>query len=139
MNKINCILLVDDNPGDNFFNSLMIEEAGISNTIRIVQDGREALSYFEKIKENSLSEYYPKPDMVFLDINMPMMNGFEFLQEFQKLDEAIKAKVVIMLTTSADPEEKESALALKDVKEYITKPLDTEILKDLVSKYFNGN
>ena len=139
MKKINCVLLIDDNPGDNFFNSIIIEEADISETIRIAEDGKQALSYLKKVKENGKEETYPKPDMIFLDINMPMMNGFEFLREFEKLDEAVKSKVLVMLTTSDDPDERDAALASKDVKEFITKPLDADVLNLLMEKYFNGN
>lgn len=139
MKKINCVLLVDDNPGDNYFNKIIIEEAEVCEIIRTANDGTQALSYLTQAGELGQEESYPKPDMIFLDINMPGMDGFEFLRQFERLDENLKSKVIIMLTTSNDPEEKKEALATKIVKEYITKPLDNATLVNLITKYFNNN
>jgi CheY-like chemotaxis protein len=139
MKKINCVLLIDDNPGDNYFNSIIIEEAAICENIKTANDGEQALLYLTKTAEVGQAELYPKPDMIFLDVNMPRMDGFEFLSRFEKLDENLKSKVIVMLTTLNDPEEKEKVLALGIVKEYITKPLDNEILRELITKYFSNN
>ncbi len=139
MKKINCVLLVDDNPGDIYFNTIILEEAGICENIKTANDGEQALLYLTKTREFGQEQSFPKPDMIFLDINMPRMNGFEFLRQFEKLDENLKTKVIILLTTSDDPEEKKEALALENVKEYITKPLDDTIINELLEKYFNNN
>jgi len=137
MKKINCILLIDDSSADNEFHTIKIRKAQVCNHIQVAVDGLKALSYIIKSGEQSQSESFPKPDLIFLDINMPGMNGFEFLEEYKKLDEKLKSKVVIiMLTTSLNPDDQKRAMDNKDVTEFQNKPLSVEILQETVEKYF---
>jgi len=82
--KLNCILLVDDDPEDNFFHQIIINEMKIVKNIDTVRNGIEEIAYFKK--ENQIP-----PNLIFLDINMPKMNGWEFLEEFNNLNAAQKA------------------------------------------------
>ncbi len=137
MKKINCILLVDDNNADNVYHKIIITEADVCNYIRAVTNGREALDYIIKSGEPNQTESFPKPDIIYLDINMPGMNGFEFLEEYKKLDEKLKSKVlIIMLTTSLNPDDRERALTFKEVTEFQNKPITVEILHETIKKYF---
>ncbi len=137
MKKINCTLLIDDNPGDNVYHKIIIEEAGICNNIKVATDGIKGLEYLENSAKPEKQTDYPKPDLILLDINMPRMNGFEFLEKYQKLDEKIKSNTVIgMLTTSLDPHDHEKAKIYKCVVDYFQKPLTTELVKETVEKYF---
>ena len=137
MKKINCILLIDDNPADNEFHKRKIMKADVCNHIHIVTIAREALNYLIKAGEPTESEYFPKPDLIYLDINMPGMNGFEFLKEYKKLDPELKSKaVIIMLSTSLNPDDRERANANKEVTEFQNKPLTVEILHETIEKYF---
>lgn len=136
MKKVNCILLVDDNYADNVFHKIQIIEADICNQIKVVTNGREALDYVIKSGESNQSKEFPKPDIIFLDINMPDMNGFEFLEEYHKLDEMLKAKIVIiMLSTSLNPNDKTKAIAFKEVTGFQNKPLTVKILHETVERY----
>ena len=76
MKKINCILLVDDNPADNYYNRYIINELDVCNYIQIVVNGLEALEYLRKTTDQHQEGSFPRPDIIFLDINMPCMNGF---------------------------------------------------------------
>lgn len=137
MKKINCILLVDDDESDNFFHSLTINDADICHQIKVVTDGRHALDYIIKSADPTLTHEYPKPDLIFLDINMPRVDGFEFLQEYNKLDEDLKSGIVItMLTTSLNPYDRERAKESQLVMEFKNKPLTEEMLQEIVEKYF---
>jgi len=137
MKKINCILLVDDNPADNVYHRLTIIESGICDQIKVAVNGREALDYIIRSGQPGSSEEFPKPDLIYLDIKMPGMNGFEFLEEYHKLDEKLRSSIVIvMLTISLNPEDKKRALANKEVREFQNKPLTVEILRETVEKYF---
>lgn len=137
MKKVNCILLIDDNQSDNHFHEIIIKEADASNQIKIVTDGQSALDYIIKSGEPNQSESFPKPDIIYLDINMPGMNGFDFLEKYKKIDEKLKAKIVIiMLTTSLNPDDKIKATTYKEVKEFQNKPLTVEVLHETVEKYF---
>ena len=137
MKRINCILLVDDNPADNEFHTIKIRDANICNHIKVAIDGPKALSYIIKSGEEGENESFPKPDLIFLDINMPGMNGFEFLEEYKKLDERLKSKVVIiMLTTSLNPDDEKLAMNNKDVTDFHNKPLNAKLLQETIEKYF---
>jgi CheY-like chemotaxis protein len=126
-------MLVDDNQTDNYFHIREIKKTKLAITIIEKSSGLEALEYLKSDKENKTMD----PDLIFLDINMPCMNGWEFLQEYALLDEEWKSDVtIIILTTSANPEYITKAKSLKIVTDYITKPLTKEILEDINNRYF---
>ena len=76
-----------------------------------------------------------KPNLIFLDINMPAMNGWEFIEEFKKLDPVFTEDIkIVLLTTSNNPEDFERSKQIELVSEYINKPLSKEILEDLTTK-----
>jgi CheY-like chemotaxis protein len=137
MKRINCILLIDDNPADNYYHDFIIKETGMCNIIKVALNGIEALSYLKKSSEISQPELFPAPDILFLDINMPRMNGFEFLKEYEKLDNKLKSFIqVIVLTSSPNPDDQKKALAFTDVKEFHVKPLSIELLEEIIERYF---
>lgn len=87
--KVKCILLIDDDEPTNFLHKIVISDSGRAEKVVEVQSGFEALDYLEKMEDGK----YPQPDLIFLDINMPAMNGWEFLEEYDKLDEGKKVKL----------------------------------------------
>lgn len=128
--KLNCILLVDDDPDDNFFHQRIINKMKITNKIEVAKNGIEALEYFKK--DNQVI-----PELIFLDINMPKMNGWEFLEEYKNLDPNQKARITIMmLTTSANPDDIKRANEIEDVTGIKTKPLSVEMLTEILSNHF---
>ncbi len=137
MKKINCILLVDDNLADNEYHKIIIKEAEVCDNVKIATNGRKALDYIIKSGEPGQEKEFPKPDLIYLDINMPGMNGFEFLEEYHKLDEKMKSKIlIIMLTTSLNPDDQKKTKDIKEVSNFQNKPLTVEMLQDVTSKYF---
>ncbi len=136
MEKVNCILLVDDNPADNEIHKLKIIRANLCNHIKMVNSAAEALDYLTQSGNPDLSEQYPRPDIIFLDINMPGMNGFDFLEKYKELNERLKSKIVIiMLSVSLDPENEKKASESKEITEFMNKPLEIENLKMIIEKY----
>ena len=128
--KLNCILLVDDDPDDNFYHQIIINEMNIVNHIDIVINGIEAIAYLKK--ENQIP-----PEIIFLDINMPKMNGWEFLEQYKHLNIAQKAKVlIVILTTSANPDHIKRAKEIQDVTGYETKPLTKELMMEILQQHF---
>jgi len=98
MKKINCVLLIDDNPAENNFNKIIIEETNITDTIRIAENGLSALSF--------LKETIDFPELIILDLYIPKMNGWEFIEEYRKLPDAKKANTVLMiLSNSSNPDD----------------------------------
>ncbi|AKD55575.1 response regulator [Spirosoma radiotolerans] len=131
---IHCILLIDDDPDDNFIHQLIIDESDQCDQVRVVTSGTQALTY---LQETSHPEY-SKPDVLFVDINMPGMNGFEFLAEYQQLDAPLKGQVVVvMLTTSISMLDRQRANALPEINMFRSKPLTTTLLNELVATYFS--
>ena len=128
--KLECILLVDDSHEDNRYHQIIIQEMDIVNRIDFAFNGQEALAYLKK-------ENQTPPELIFLDINMPRMNGWEFLEEYKSLDPMQKAKVVIMiLTTSANPDDIKKAKEIEDVTGFETKPLTREIMTEILNQHF---
>ena len=128
--KLNCILLVDDDPDDNFFHQRIINKMNITYSIAIAKNGVEALEYLRK--DNQVI-----PELIFLDINMPMVNGWEFLDEYKNLDPKQKAPITIMmLTTSANPDDIKRANEIEDVTGIKTKPLSVEMLNEILANHF---
>jgi CheY-like chemotaxis protein len=130
--KLKHLLLVDDDPTTNFFNRHLIGRMGLFDEIHEAANGQIAL---EKIRE--LHERGESPDMILLDINMPIMNGFEFLDKYSEFDEKMKTSVVVcMLTTSLAKEDLEKSKEYSVLSDYIDKPLYEEKMKALILKYF---
>jgi len=133
-NQLKCIMLVDDNPDDNFFHEREIKKANASTVVIEKNTGMEALEYLKSKKANSDM----LPDLIFLDINMPGMNGWDFLQEYELLDKKLQSsEIIIMLTTSDNADDVARAKAWSFVADYIAKPLTEEIMKGIIKKYFN--
>jgi len=128
--KLNCILLVDDDSEDNIYHKIILKNMDIVNCIDVVVNGVEALAYLNK--ENQIP-----PELIFLDLNMPKMNGWEFLEQYKYLDDKQKARIVIMiLTTSANPDHIKKAKEIKEVTGFETKPLTKEIMTEILNKHF---
>lgn len=125
--KINLCLIEDDNI-QQFVVSKMVEKYAIADDIIPFYNGEEAIAYFKKIaKSNKL------PDVIFLDINMPIMDGWEFLTEFEKIKDQFNKEIpVFMLTSSLNTSDESKAQTFESVKGYITKPCKGENIKNLV-------
>lgn len=133
--KLHCILSIDDDEPTNFFVQMILEESGLAKHVKVLQSGSEALEYFRMSNQPGNEETHPFPDLVFLDINMPAMNGWEFLAEYKKLNISRKA-IIVMLTTSLFPEDKIRAINMPEISGFEHKPLTTEMVTSVIEKYF---
>ncbi len=134
--KLNSILLVDDDEDCNFFHKRLIKRMDITDEIQVALDGEEALNYLKSAKNGQ----HPQPAIIFLDINMPKVDGWEFLEEYEKLDEVQKAKVVlIMLTTSLNPDDMERAEKNPLVHDYFNKYLDADRIFKIIESHFSDH
>ena len=132
--KLNCILLIDDDDSANFLSELVIRKTNCTEKVVAVQSGNAALEYL-KSKENGV---HPKPDLIFLDINMPGMNGWEFLEAYDELEFEQKGKiVVVMLTTSTNPDDIAKAKSIGGINDFSHKPMTTEMLNKVLLNYFS--
>jgi CheY-like chemotaxis protein len=131
--KYYAVMLVDDNEIDNLINQKMIEASNICDHIFIHSGAKSAIEFLkniEKLAQGPVDLYLP--EIIFLDIDMPLMDGFQFLDEFERLSESIKKQCkVVMLTSSLNPQYMNRAKKNQFVLKYINKPLTQENLKKL--------
>jgi len=130
-NKLNCIMLIDDDDDDNYFHQIIIDKMNITKHIEVALNGEEALNYLKK-------ENKTHPEIIFLDINMPKMNGWEFMEIYKELRTDQKANVVVMmLTTSENPEDRKRAELYHEIIGFNSKPLTEELLAEILVKHFS--
>jgi len=123
--KFDRVLLIDDNDIDNFINERMITTNSFSKGVIVKNSGESALQY---LKENADNESN-LPRIIFLDLNMPVMDGFAFLSEFEKLPDSVKKNCkVIVLSSSISPEDINRASTNPFVVKYVNKPLNEKYL-----------
>ena len=131
--RLNWVLIIDDDDASNFFTRMVLEESGYIRNIQIAESGTEALEYLKTAKKHN----DVLPDLIFLDINMPGMNGWEFIEEYKKLDKELQSKIiVVMLATSDNPDHEMLAKTHNVVAGFRTKPLTQDMLENIMSKYF---
>jgi len=129
--KFKSVMLIDDNEIDNLINQKMLEAANIADTILMHTGAKGALEFLRNM-EKLASSGVGLPEVIFLDIDMPLMDGFQFLDEFDKMSEYIKNSVsIIMLTSSINPQDLGKARKSSYIKKYINKPLTQEALEKL--------
>lgn len=126
--KLDCILLVDDDNINNFINERLLKKLHIANKIQVAVNGEEALDI---IKDYCSKNGNCCPEMILLDINMPVMNGFEFIESFQKLKFHNKDKVCITVLTSSSNSKDIAKIKSLGNFPYINKPLTEQKLRDV--------
>lgn len=131
--RINNILLVDDDAITNFLNENLLQEMDVADKIDIAYDGHKALDFIKTHwTYNTSCIQAPSDKLILLDINMSNMNGFEFLERFEKIDQSENVTVAL-LTTSVNKQDMNMAESYK-VKCYIEKPLNESKIKALLMK-----
>lgn len=115
--KLREVLVIDDSDPDLLYTEVMLEAAGVAERIRPVGTGQEALAYLSRPQGHEV-------DVILLDINMPEMNGYAFLEAYEALHDSQQAHaVVVMLTSSPDALDREQAFRFPSVRSFIIKPI----------------
>jgi len=132
---IPCIMLIDDDRPTTVFNELIIEEHGAIQEIIIYNSPEEALVYLT----TPFTDKKINPNLILLDINMPRMDGWEFIEAYStKLKEEKNKRTIIMLSTTADRTEYEMVETHEFLSGIKSKPLTFEALDEIVAIYFNN-
>ncbi|MEO6852098.1 MAG: response regulator [Mucilaginibacter sp.] len=123
-NHYKTCLLIDDNYIDNFVTRRILENGSFAEKVIVSQSATDAIS--------SLGTGTIKPDVIFLDIRMPLMGGFEFLVEYDKLEIEHKKDIkIFMLSSSLDPADLKKSASNKYITQFIHKPLTQKILDEI--------
>lgn len=123
-------LLIDDDDIISVIHPIIIKRVDPNADIELMREGTEALDYLRKLKE----EGQTAPDIIFLDINMPLMNGFDFLSSLNDEEKSFLINTkIIMLSSTIDPRDTEKAKNFPQITDFITKPLNVEYLGRLLN------
>lgn len=132
---LDTILCVDDDPITLMLCKMVINKASFSNKIITAKNGEEALNYFKSFDSASTEEQSQKPQLIFLDLNMPVMGGWEFLDCFNTTEySAYNTIKVIILSSTIDPEDLEKAKKYPMVLDFLSKPISKEMLEYVKTK-----
>ena len=139
MKRLSGALVIDDDATTNFLHQRLLRKMNVCDRIRTFEDGKQAFDYLYNICNNNYDEEnkdYFQPELILLDINMPVMGGFAFLDLYSKFEECFRRGIVLaLLTDSSNPQDVE--LAEKYAVPYLTKPLTQEKLQNLLAEKFS--
>lgn len=134
MAAISCTLLVDDDDTTNYLNQTLLRRMAISDQVLVAGNGQEALALLQAHCELPTSPTCPA--LILLDMKMPLMNGFEFLQAYaQRPERENPTVVIIMLTTSLNPLDVAQMQGLP-IAGYLNKPLTRDKVNQLLQEHF---
>jgi CheY-like chemotaxis protein len=134
MQKLTCALLVDDDQTTNYLNQLLLKRLDVTDKLLIAINGQEALNLLTEHCHDVTDEC---PVLILLDIKMPVMDGFAFLEAYDKLPLPQKqAIIIVMLTTSLHPQDVDRVQKL-NIAGFLNKPLTEAKVNEILKNYFN--
>lgn len=135
MSDIKRAFLVDDDEINNFICINIIQKMGFADNVKAFEDGQEALDHIKELAQNAPEML---PEVMFLDINMPIMNGWDFLEEYSKIKSEYGITIsLFMLSSSIYQADVDKSKEYEDVTDFVTKPLREESLNEIKTKFFS--
>ncbi|TGD82293.1 response regulator [Hymenobacter wooponensis] len=134
MQKLPCILLVDDDRTTNYLNQRLLEKLDVAEQLLVAHNGQEALTLLNKHCHNPTADC---PVLVLLDMKMPIMDGFSFLEAYKQLPDTQQRNIlVVMLSTSLHPQDVQRAQELP-ITAFLNKPLTNEKVRQLLNLHYS--
>ena len=134
-NKLKLVLLVDDLDADNYYHKVVLRNLDCAEQVAVAMNGQKALEFLT----TKVGNEFPKPDLIMLDINMPVMDGWEFLAAYEKLPADLRDGIVMMMvSTSLNEDDHENARQSDSIRDFIPKPLSEEKLLEVLKDSFPG-
>lgn len=131
MTTLKTLTIVDDNDIFVFLTTKIIEQTNLVDLIKVFGNGLDAINFLKENKNNVDA----LPDIILLDLNMPIMNGWQFLEKYNKLNPTIGKKITIYICSSSiSPDDITRAKTISEVSDYIIKPITKDKLIDLIKK-----
>jgi CheY-like chemotaxis protein len=130
MEKYNSVLLIDDDPVTNFLNHSIIASLHIAREITIRSNGEKAFEFLEEFYETNKA----LPELILLDINMPIMDGFEFLEKFENLPYMDKNKTLVVVISNLFTKKEIDILNILEYPKYLYKPLNKKELINILKQ-----
>ena len=128
----NNVLLIDDNDIDNFINERMVRGCRFADVVYVNSSTRSAIEFLRNMASNPNISVKEFPAVIFLDINMPVVDGFVFLYAFDKFPELVKNKTkIIILSSSDNKRDIDKIVNNNHVINFITKPLTETALEEV--------
>lgn len=133
MLQLTSVLLIDDDNTTNFLNQLLLHNMHVSEQVLVAENGQEALGTLAQLQ----AEAGPAscPQLIFLDLNMPVMNGLGFLEAYQQTDRSACSPTIIVLTSSLLERDAMRARRLP-IAGFLTKPLTREKITAVLLEHF---
>ena len=132
--KYETVLLLDDSEIDNFINLKIVEGCNFSERVYMFTNAKGAIEFLKNLERDKSLNPVLVPQLIFVDLNMPIMDGFQFIEEYEKLSEKVKRQgALIILTSSDNPRDNESAPFMKNkyIRKFISKPLTIKHLTQM--------
>jgi CheY-like chemotaxis protein len=127
--KYNFIMLLDDDDIANFLNRKLIDVCNFSKEVQVNNKPLEALAFVKQLVESNSANY---PEVFFIDLNMPVMNGFEFLEQLKNLlGNKFNESKIAVLTSSVDPSDKNKVTRISQNVLFFNKPLTEKMLDSI--------
>ena len=126
MTSFSRIFLIDDNEMDNVFHEVILRRSGFTGEVLVFEDAQQALDYLQADETHA-------PTLIFLDINMPRMDGFEFAGKAEVLLQRTPSTTIVMLSSSSAGPDKEKAAGISAISGFIVKPLIEQQARELIS------
>lgn len=137
MSKINTVLLIDDDEINNLICTKIIRKNEFAEHIVTCLGAKQALNYLQDALHGQKDAVLP--ELIFLDINMPAMNGWDFLQQYEQMEALQRNDIIlIMLSSSMYIDDINRAKTYSSVSDYITKPLTAQHLQQIREKFFSS-